>query len=657
MIDRGRSRVSGGDAPVPQHGLLGAAPWAVLLLCGLGAATPSVPWTRGPLPASSSAQPDSQVPDREAPEGAAQDEPAAGASDGARPEQERPDPAPVPAEETTGPDSQAAPSLAAPAFTPTYRGLDDASALLAALAQSTPEVAHTFELGRTRDGRPVVGIEFGAVGAPGLAERPTVFLFGGLDGQSLAGGEAVLAAVHGMLAAPERLPAGVAVVAVPWVAAEALSWTRAADGVHPALDGRSAEPVDDDGDGRVDEDGPDDLDGDGMVLDMLIEDPSGPWARGGDGRFLVPAAPGEGVRFLWTREGRDDDGDGRFNEDPLGGVVLDRNFPVNRRGPWQDPCAGVLPLSEPLARALADLVLSRRAAVVVLFQGHHGMLAVPGGLAPEEGGLVDVASDRPLFERVTEAFRAATGRSQAELVTLRAARGAPAPGAALDWLHAVSGALAIEVAPWGPRVEEREVNARDAGFQQGPGSELGAPRSLEGRALLGRTESEWARWLDNTRGGLGFVDWQPVELDGGRQGWVGGWEPRTILNPPEDSLATALEGLPEFALELASSLPQLAIEVTHLERDAELLLLRARVHNQGRLPTGLERAGGGVRLELDLPAGARLVAGSTSNRLPRLFGGELSREESWVLVTPLDSTVTLTAHADWSESALREVRR
>ena len=66
-----------------------------------------------------------------------------------------------------------------------------------------------FELGRTLDGRAVTGIEFGAAGAPALAERPAVFLLGGLDGRSLSGAEAVLASTHQLLLEPDRLPSGV----------------------------------------------------------------------------------------------------------------------------------------------------------------------------------------------------------------------------------------------------------------------------------------------------------------------------------------------------------------------------------------------------------------------------------------------------------------
>ena len=96
-------------------------------------------------------------------------------------------------------------------------------------------------------------------------------------------------------------------------------------------------------------------------------------------RLLARARPGDAPRYQLTLEGKDDDGDGRFNEDGVGGVVLDLNFPVGRTGPWLDELAGELPLSETLARSYADFALLQRAAIVILFQGNHGRLALPGG--------------------------------------------------------------------------------------------------------------------------------------------------------------------------------------------------------------------------------------------------------------------------------------
>lgn len=530
-----------------------------------------------------------------------------------------------------------------PTYAPEYRGLEAISAFVDALVEAAPPSsaqARRLELGRGFDGSPVPALEFGALGPLPLEERPTVLLIGGLDGRSLAGGEAVLGAAHTLLAQATALPANATFIAVPWAAPEPLSRSESGIG-----DGRNSRPTDDDRDGRLDDDPPDDLDGDGMILEMLIEQPDGPWVRGGDGRFLVPAQPGAGTRYVWTREGRDDDGDGRFNEDGLGGVVLDRNFPVHREGPWRDPSVGQLPMSEDLVRALADLARSRRTVLVLLFQGNHGALATPNAPAAE---------DAQVYRRVTEAFLAATGRSQSGPLTMSEAQRVPCPGAAIDWFHEVLGALALEVAPWGPMVESGgPVVAQSAQFSAGETG--GAPRALEARPRLGEREQAWAAWLDNTRGGLGFVDWQPVELGGGRQGLVGGWQPFTIQNPPPETLPTALEGLPQFVADLGASLPRLEIRATST-RDGDLCRVSAQVKNLGLLPTGLvgTRAAP-LTLDLKLPAGARLVAGETRVRFDRLLGRELSAQVDWVVIAPAGSVLRLSASSDWTGVVVREV--
>jgi hypothetical protein len=56
-------------------------------------------------------------------------------------------------------------------------------------------------------------------------------------------------------------------------------------------------------------------------------------------------------------EGLDNDGDGWFNEDRVGGVDLNRNFPAN----WSAKqfASGPFPLSEPETWALANYITSR----------------------------------------------------------------------------------------------------------------------------------------------------------------------------------------------------------------------------------------------------------------------------------------------------------
>ena len=187
-----------------------------------------------------------------------------------------------------------------------------------------------------------------------------------------------------------------------------------------------------------------------------------------------------------------------------------------------------------------------------------------------------------------------------------------------------------------------------------------APLALEDRPRLRARENAWAAWLDNTRGGLGFVDWQPVELGGGRPGLVGGWQPFTIENPPAESLASALAGLPEFVADLAASMPRLEIR-TVSSRDGDLCRVTAQIKNLGLLPTGLAggRSGGpGSELDLDLhlPPGAQLVAGELHVEFDHLLGHELSRELSWVVVAPAGSVLRLSATSAWTGSVEREVK-
>lgn len=76
-------------------------------------------------------------------------------------------------------------------------------------------------------------------------------------------------------------------------------------------------PVDDDRDGLVNEDGPDDLDGDGHITQMRVRDPNGRWKPHPKYPHMLVRAEAD-ERGQYRRlgsEGFDNDGDGRINED------------------------------------------------------------------------------------------------------------------------------------------------------------------------------------------------------------------------------------------------------------------------------------------------------------------------------------------------------
>jgi hypothetical protein len=566
---------------------------------------------------------------------------------------------PQPAAPAAGVQPEAPPAAAAklppPVWDARYHKPEEIDALLGALAdcQTTLQVQR-LDLGRSPLGHAVHGIVFGAAEGGDLAARPTVFLVGGLDGLSYSGCEAVLQACTELFAHAADIPPGLAICALPCASPDALELARAGKG-----DGRDLTPVDDDGDGRIDEDGPDDLDKDGQILEMLIEDPEGEWTRSSDPRLLARARPFDTQRYRRLAEGRDDDGDGSYNEDPPGGIALDLSFPVGwekrESGTWLRP----LPLAAPLAHALADLWLARRTLLVLLFQGEHGEIAFADGSGPARPGLESAA-----YDALAGILARTSNRAYVKARTLSEAHGEPRPGAALEWVHEVLGAIGAEVALWGPLVESsasgRSVNLTDARLDEPrPQAESGPPPPPE-------IDRAWMHWLDNTRGGIGFTDWHPVELEGGRSALVGGFDPLLRRNPPEKSLGAAIAPSGAFVLECLRALPVLDLRVVECKRDGDVCTIRARVENKGRLPTALSTSpnwagsagtrAAGLELTLVLPPGARLIVGEERVRLAELQGGASSRELRWVATAPANSVFQIGLASPFTVSLRREVK-
>lgn len=556
------------------------------------------------------------------------------------------DPKPAPTPDPVGVDPAAVPQPPEPVTarpSTSYQFLEDKHALLERWGQS--QLVEPLELGSSAGGRELFGIQFGAPGPRPLAERATLVLVGGLDGISLSGSQAVIAVVTELLAHPEHLPSEATFVAVPWANPDGLArWRSRGTG-----GGRNDRAIDDDGDGLVDEDGPDDLDRDGMLLEMLLEAPNGPWVRADDTRFLRAAREGEAPRYIRLREGADDDGDASYNEDGPGGVVLDHNFPVG----WEDckgPESGPWPLSEPDARALAQLMLARRVAVVIAFQGNHGKLATPGGIAPGARAL-PLSEDEPTYRQLVQVFCSHSARVQPRPLTLFEARGEPWSGSLVDWSYAALGALAMEIGVWGPDVQGGARGPVDAYFKNG---------SSESEASSGVSpvEEAWARWLDDTRGGSGFLDWQPIELPDTTGACIGGWETDTIFNPPFDVLPQAVRGLDAFVLDLARNLPRLEVELRENKRDGKVSLVKARVKNLGTLPSGVGPGAqtSAVRLRLEITPGVTLRAGQLETTIGHLPGRGTSDEYSWLLVAQEGSVLRIVAESAWSPPFVREVR-
>lgn len=131
-------------------------------------------------------------------------------------------------------------------------------------------------------------------------------------------------------------------------------------------------PVDNDGDGKFDEDPEEDINGDGEISLMRRRDPNGRWKESEDPRLLVRCQPDEPPGG-WERlgyEGIDNDGDGLVNEDIPGGMDLARNFPAR----WSISAGYPYPLSEPETKSTADYLLTHRNVGAIVHHHNIGQL-------------------------------------------------------------------------------------------------------------------------------------------------------------------------------------------------------------------------------------------------------------------------------------------
>ncbi len=131
-------------------------------------------------------------------------------------------------------------------------------------------------------------------------------------------------------------------------------------------------PVDSDGDGAFDEDGPDDMNGNGVIEQIRKYVPGEGTHRTDprDPRIMVRVAPDEtGDWVLLGSEGIDNDGDGMVNEDPVGGYDPNRNYASDWQPNYIQGGSMNYPFELPEARAINDFQMAK--TNIAGFQSFH----------------------------------------------------------------------------------------------------------------------------------------------------------------------------------------------------------------------------------------------------------------------------------------------
>lgn len=511
-----------------------------------------------------------------------------------------------------------------------YHTLAEIETYLGAVAELYPELVTLHEIGRSVAGRPIWAVDVNNPATGPANEKPGFYVDGNIHGGEVLAGEGALAFLERLLSGygtnPEiaELVDGHAFYIVPIVNPDG----RAISVETPENHRWNVRPIDEDGDGRADEDPPEDLDGDNRILQMRIPDPDGPWSvHPTDPRRMVRVRDGaaDGQRYQLVGEGVDNDGDGRLNEDRVGGVDLNRNFPSNW-SPTQS-ASGPFPLSEPETHALVAYITARpNIAAIHTFHTSGGLILRFPTLADQDFGFPP--ADIEEYRRIAEDGVALTGylnfaNEKQAIVDLMS----PGHGVFNDWASKVFGVLAMTTEMWAHAIGE----GQDSLF----------------------------RWNDEVLGGRGFIEWYPFEHPDLGSVELGGWDRWSTSSPPEPMIADEVRRNVDWVLTFAEKTPQVAILDATANRVDEggAIRIRARVANIGWMGTATVHAteslgtARSVRAYLEL-ANATLVEGEALVDLGVLPGthGEdpHEREVSWSVraidnASPVGVTVVVSS--------------
>lgn len=560
-------------------------------------------------------------------------------------------------------------SLPATAEAQDYRSHQELTDALQSLVNGSDR-AEIRSLAQSRDGRDVWLVTLAAPGGPPVEERPGMMVVGTLEGDHVVGSEIAVEAIRYLLEQDgqddevTRLLAENVIYVVPRLnpdGAEAMfepvQWARKGN----------AYEHDDDNDARMGEDGPNDLNGDGVITLMRVADRSGDLIpHPDDPRLMKEADPveGESGTHVLYWEGTDDDGDGFINEDGPGGVDLNRNF--QHEYPYWQPDAGRHMVSEPETRGLMDFMVANTNIAAILTFGHTDNLVQPpngqGQLADARtidlhdwadeslDGVLNVgvfggqtnfgnislrgaqvgrdnnpgsgqrpvttvnAQDRPYFQTVSDAYRELTGIEQTGY------HREPA-GAFFEWGYYQHGVPSFSTQGWA--LPEAEGDTFD-------------------QRLLSAMESA---------GVDAFVDWEPFDHPTLGEVEIGGFRPYEVVNPPAAQIPDLGESHGAFIARLGGMLPRVTFAETSVEPiGGGLWQVEATIENSGYFPTSLthglvSRTINATLVQIGVDSDDVVSGDSKTARQGRLDGSGATATFRWVIRGEAGQTIELTSRA------------
>lgn len=278
-----------------------------------------------------------------------------------------------------------------PAHWNRYHDYAESTKLLQDLAKAYPEYAKLQSLGTTYGKREMWVLTVTNFAKGDDRTRPAMWIDGAIHANEIQATEVVLYTAWTLLEMRaenktiERLLDERVFFLMPMMSPDSRdAHFYEANTTHSPRSGQR--PVDDDKDGLVDDDGPDDLDGDGSITTMRVKDKNGRYKPHPDfPNLLIQVKEGEkGEYTILGAEGKDNDGDGRVNEDGDGYYDPNRDWGWNWQPDYIQNGAHRYPYSILENRYVADFIATRPNIVGAQSYHNAGGMILRGPGAKED---------------------------------------------------------------------------------------------------------------------------------------------------------------------------------------------------------------------------------------------------------------------------------
>ncbi|MCA1757349.1 MAG: M14 family metallopeptidase [Bacteroidales bacterium] len=453
-------------------------------------------------------------------------------------------------------------------------------------AEQYPDLTELYQVAESFEGRPILQMTVTAKKTGKHTDKPAAFFEGNRHSGEITSAESVMWLAKHLLEEYGKDPVITDIVDNNTIY---LRPVNNPDGhnlyIHTAQSNRSTvRPTDNDLDGLLDEDSPEDIDGDGIILTMRWKAPDG-----GDyiidpddasGRLMkrVPAGTGD---WMTSSEGVDNDGDGRINEDGIGGLDLHRNYPENWRPErhmeatgrgFTQGGAGEYPLSETETRSVVTFLLSHPNVYVVNSMDTRVPMHLrpPSTSASEERMYPEDLEWYLLFDKIGKDI---TGYERAGDVYQDYGGGNPLFGHGPDFGYWYYGSIWYGDELWnGGRYKDYDGDD-----------------DIDQIDLLA--------WDDTENNGDGFIEWKKAHHPEYGEVEIGGFHPKFFSqNAPAKHLLPWAENQALFNLEMVKHLPRLEWVDIDIKKeksyraDSTDYQVRVKYRNSGKLPTALKQA-------------------------------------------------------------------